>query len=135
MLFPEFGRKKDFHMGQAAVVNPSEHTFEEHDWGHLEWIVSGKKGNSEKLTVGKCFIKPGRENPPHYHPNCDEVLHVLQGTISHRIGDEFVRMSAGDTVSIPTGMLHNASNVGTDEAIFLICFSSADRQAVGEGLS
>lgn len=121
-------------MTHSAVVRPEGHQVEEHPWGHLEWIVSGRIGNSTELTVGKCFISPGEQNPPHYHPNCDEVLHVLQGTISHRLGDEFIEMSAGDTISIPTGVLHNARNIGTDEAIFVICFSSADRQAVGEGL-
>ena len=41
-------------------------------------------------------------------------------------------MGPGDTISIPSGALHNASNLGTDEAIFVISFSAPDRQTVGE---
>lgn len=116
----------------AVIMRAGESLVEEHDWGRLVWMVSGKLGNSDKLTVGTCTIKPGCANPAHYHPNCDEVLHVLHGVIEHRVGDEYVQLSAGDTISIPTGQIHNARNVGTDNAELVISFSSADRQTVGE---
>ncbi len=102
------------------------------DWGHLEWMVSGELGNSSTMTVGRCYILPGRENPRHFHPNCDEVLHVLTGTIEHSFGDEVIPMTAGDTISIPIGVMHNARNVGDDEAVFVIAFSTPDREVVGE---
>lgn len=105
---------------------------EYHEWGRLVWMVSGKVGNSETMTVGKCFIKPSCANPVHYHPNCDEVLHVVRGRIEHRVDDEYFEMSAGDTVSIPTGHRHNARNIGTEEVECMISFSSADRQTIGE---
>ena len=102
------------------------------EWGHLEWMVSGERGNSDTMTVGRCYIKPGRENPRHFHPNCDEVLHVLTGSIEHSFGEEVIAMSAGDTISIPTGVMHNARNVGDEEAVFVIAFSSAYREVIGE---
>lgn len=105
---------------------------EEQEWGRLEWMVSGALGNSERMTVGRCYIRPGEQNPRHYHPNCDEVLHVLQGSILHSIDDDKFEMGPGDTVSIPSGAVHNARNVGADEAIFVIAFSTPDRQTVGE---
>ncbi len=109
----------------SVVVEPQE-------WGRLEWMVSDAIGNSDTLTVGKCYIRPGMQNPPHHHPNCDEVLHVLRGRIRHRVGDDYVEMGPGDTISIPTGAIHNAHNVGEEEAEFVICFSTARRQVVGE---
>lgn len=110
---------------QAQDVSP-----EHYPWGRLDWFVSGALGNSDKLTVGRCRIEPGKANPPHYHPNCDEVLHVLQGHIRHRLGDEFIEMHEGDTISIPTGTIHNAENIGTEPAILFIAFSAPDRQVV-----
>lgn len=118
---------------RIGVNRSTDREVENLDWGRLEWMVSGRLGNSTTLTVGKCYIKPGCANPPHHHPNCDEVLHVLRGRIEHRVGDEYVEMSAGDTISIATGQVHNARNVGDEEAEFLISFSSADRRTVGEG--
>jgi mannose-6-phosphate isomerase-like protein (cupin superfamily) len=81
---------------------------------------------------GEAVIKPGQENPRHFHLNCDEVLHVLKGHILHTMGDKSVEMNEGDTVSIPAGVHHNAKNIGTENAVLAISFSSADRQAVGE---
>lgn len=124
----------DFDMAQHHVrlTRSGDTTAEEHPWGRLIWMVSGALGNSDTMTVGRCHIAPGQANPRHYHPNCDEVLHVLQGTIEHSLDDEVVRMGPGDTISIPIRTMHNARNVGSDEAIFVITFSSADRQVVGE---
>lgn len=118
--------------GNATVARATEHEIDVTEWGRLEWMISGRLGNSTTMTVGKCYIAPGRQNPRHHHPNCDEVLHVLQGTIEHSADDDRVTMRAGDTISIPQGVVHNARNVGDDEAVFVISFSSADRQVIGE---
>ncbi|MFC7623683.1 cupin domain-containing protein [Microlunatus sp. GCM10028923] len=105
---------------------------EDQDWGRLVWMVSGRQGNSTTMTVGRCYLDPGQQNPRHYHPNCDEVLHVLQGRILHSVDDATFEMGPGDTVSIPSGKVHNARNLGTEQAIFVISFSDPDRQTVGE---
>jgi quercetin dioxygenase-like cupin family protein len=117
-------------MSSDRLARAKDNVSEDFPWGRLDWFVSGALGNSDVLTVGRCTIEPGQANHAHYHPNCDEVLHVLQGTIRHRLGDEHFEMSAGDTISIPTGTVHNAENIGSDQAIFLITFSTADRQIV-----
>jgi quercetin dioxygenase-like cupin family protein len=105
---------------------------EPQSWGRLEWMVSDALGNSDTLTVGKCFIQPGQQNPVHHHPNCDEVLSVISGRIRHRVGDEYVEMTAGDTISIPKGSIHNATNIGDEQCELLICFDTAKREVVGE---
>jgi quercetin dioxygenase-like cupin family protein len=117
---------------RGGLAKAGSSTIDPQPWGRLEWMVSGAVGNSDTLTLGKCFIRPGQQNPAHHHPNCDEVLHVLRGTILHRVDDEYFEMGPGDTVSIPTGRIHNARNTGDVEAELLICFSTPDRQVVGE---
>ena len=117
-------------MTEGRIARAQDNVGEDYPWGRLDWFVSGARGNSDKLTVGRCQIDPGHANAPHYHPNCDEVLHVLHGKIRHRLGDEYVEMTDGDTISIPTGAVHNAENIGTDRAVLLITFSTADRQVV-----
>lgn len=117
---------------EAKVAPAAEHIVEETDFGKLVWMVSGGQGNSTTMTVGRCYIAPGRANGRHYHPNCDEILYLQQGRIRHSMGDTIVEMSAGDAVSIPTGIVHNAENIGDEEAICVISFSTPDRQAVGE---
>ena len=83
------------------------------------------------MTTGVAIIKPGQANPLHFHPNCDEILHVISGKIRHTMNEVTTEMAAGDTVSIPQGVLHNATNIGTEDAVLAISFSSAYREAIG----
>jgi len=116
-----------------AVVSPAKHSqVLPQPWGQLTWYVSRELKNSDTMTVGQAIINPGQENPRHYHPNCDEVLHVVKGHILNSMGDRTVEMFEGDTVTIPAGIHHNAKNLGTEPAILAISYSSADRIAVGE---
>jgi quercetin dioxygenase-like cupin family protein len=115
----------------VLLTTPQTETVSPQPWGRLVWMVSGERGNSHVLTVGRCHLNPGQANPYHFHPNCDEVLHVVQGEIEHSLGDCRFAMSAGDTVSIPQGTVHNARNTGPTEAVLFIAFSTADRQVVG----
>jgi len=120
-------------MNDVRVIRKRDAVVQAFDWGELHWFASGQIGNSEKMTVGKCIIRPGCENPRHLHPNCEEVLHVLSGTISHSIGnDQAFEMHAGDTIAVPAGVMHNARNVGTDDAVLMISFSSPVRETQGE---
>ncbi len=123
---------EDLRKQPPTVARADSYDIEETPWGRLVWMVAGRLGNSATMTVGQCYIEVGNANPRHYHPNCDEVLHVLHGEIEHSLNDDTFRMSAGDTVSIPTGTIHNARNVGEEQAVLFIAFSSADRQTVGE---
>jgi mannose-6-phosphate isomerase-like protein (cupin superfamily) len=84
------------------------------------------------MTVGMATINPGKENPVHMHPNCDEILHVLQGQIMNRVGDKEYEMRAGDTVTVPEGTPHNARNIGKDDAVLSISYNTPDRIAIGE---
>jgi quercetin dioxygenase-like cupin family protein len=118
--------------GRGGLTRTGDVVVDPQPWGRLEWMVSDAIGNSDVLTIGKCYIDPGQQNPPHYHPNSDEVLHVISGTIEHRVDDSYFPMGAGDTISIPQGKIHNARNVGDDQAVFLIVFNTAFREVVGE---
>jgi quercetin dioxygenase-like cupin family protein len=103
------------------------------DWGNLTWFATRRLGNCNDQTVGRCVLLPGKSNPRHYHPNCSEVLVVIQGRILHTAaGGSQVELHEGDTVTIPANIRHFATNIGTEHAILFISFSSADRETIGE---
>jgi Uncharacterized conserved protein, contains double-stranded beta-helix domain len=104
----------------------------EQPWGRIVWLASRGLGNSTTMTFGRVTIKAGQSNPRHRHPNCDEILHLLSGRLEHSLGDEKFVMEPGDTISIPTGVWHNARALGDADAEMAICFSSADRETEGE---
>ena len=120
----------------AIVITPAAQTQQlSFDWGELTWFASQTLGNQSDITMGRCVIKPGAENPLHYHPNCSEVLVVAQGTIEHTApGGKVAVLHAGDVASIPPNVVHHARNIGHVEAIVWISFSSANRETVGHGV-
>lgn len=118
-------------VGKSTVAKKADNKVVEMPWGQLRWFTSAELKNSRTMTTGMAIIKPGQTNPRHFHPNCDEILHVISGRISHRMNEVTVEMEAGDTVSIPQGVLHNATNIGDTDAVLSISFNSAYREAVG----
>lgn len=112
-----------------SFLRAADSAHSEHSWGALTWLASAALGNSSDMTVGRCLIKPGQENPPHSHPNCSEVLTLLQGRIAHTVeGGREVEMAPGDTITIPATLPHHARNIGPDDAVMIIAFSSAYRE-------
>lgn len=122
----------DGELSRGGFIAAAKAQVEQKPWGRLEWMVAGDMGNSDVLTVGKCLIDSGNHNPAHFHPNCDEVLYVIRGTIWHRIGERYLAMGPGDAISIPRGAVHNSENTGEEQAELLIVFSTATREVVGE---
>jgi mannose-6-phosphate isomerase-like protein (cupin superfamily) len=84
-------------------------------------------------TLGLATILPGKQNPVHYHPNCEEVLYVISGEGVRRYDDGTVQLKAGMTIRIPAKIKHNLVNTGTEPLRTLVSFSSGDRQTVWVG--
>lgn len=96
-------------------------------WGTLSWLANEKLTGSQGLTVGRVVIRAGQSNPRHRHPGCEEVLYLLKGRLKHSIGDDVVTLSAGDTISIPAGVFHNAVSVGDEDADMIVAYSTGRR--------
>ena len=65
----------------------------------------------------------------HSHPNCDEILYVVQGTVEHSLpegGTTF--LTAGDAIVPQRGKNHQAKNTGNVDAVVAVTFNAADRQ-------
>ncbi len=99
-------------------------------WGSLTWLASQTLGNAEGVTVGRVIIKPGEENPRHRHNNGEEVLYLLTGRLKHWIGDKWVILDAGDTLTVPAGQAHYATNIGQEDADMIVVYSTGHRDFV-----
>ena len=116
---------------EVKVTPADASKVEDYDWGRITWLVSGPLGNSRSMTFGRVTFNAGRSNPDHQHPNCDEILHLLSGRLEHVVGRETCVLNPGDTISVPSGVLHHATAVGGQPAVAVIAFSSADRETRG----
>lgn len=97
----------------------------EYAWGELEWRFA-EEGPAQ-ISSARMLLRAGHESPLHRHPGCEELLHLLEGQVSQRIGDAEQAMSPGDTAFIPAGVPHRSRALGTGDAVLLVAYSLARR--------
>ena len=118
----------------ARVVRKEDVPSQETDWGGLQWLVSAANGASARMTFGRVTLRPGKANPMHSHPNCEEILFVVSGRIEHSLPEGgTAQLGAGDCIVLPEGAPHRARNVGSEEAVVVVAFSSAERETATPG--
>lgn len=86
----------------------------------LQHLVDASDGSTQ-LYLGQQWLQPGERVLDHTHP-CEEILHFLSGAATVRLGDEFLPVAAGESVHIPTGMLHGFTNTGEGELQLFVIF-------------
>ena len=103
-------------------------------WGEMHWLVDDALIEGADLSVARMTLKEDACSESHAHPNCNEVVHLVKGTLEQSVGAERVVMQAGDTVFIPRGSVHGSRNIGRGEATVIVCYSAGSRiyEAVGK---
>ena len=74
----------------------------------------GEETNGAISIIEQPF-EPGLLLPPHVHQN-DVWLHIVEGEMHARVGDEIVKATAGCWVMKPRGIPHTMWNAGTEPA-------------------
>jgi quercetin dioxygenase-like cupin family protein len=117
----------------APVTRMGQVPTETYGQAHIQWLASGQASRARELMLGVTTIAPGGASPPHRHPNCEEVLHMLAGEIDQVVaGQPTVRMAAGDPITIPRNAKHHAINAGPTPATMVVVFSSPQRETIVE---
>jgi mannose-6-phosphate isomerase-like protein (cupin superfamily) len=72
------------------------------------------------FTMSDSTIAPGFPGPPaHSHQQITDTFYVLEGTLTVRLGNDFVDAPVGTYVCIPPGNVHTFSNRGNGQVRFL----------------
>jgi mannose-6-phosphate isomerase-like protein (cupin superfamily) len=114
----------------GKVTDVAQVSVEKNAWGTLQWVCNEKLMPGAAQTLGLATILPGKQNPVHYHPNCEEVLYVISGQGLQSYDGRTVMLKEGMTIRIPANVKHNLQNTGTEPLRTLVSFSSGDRQTV-----
>jgi mannose-6-phosphate isomerase-like protein (cupin superfamily) len=94
----------------------------------LKWIVTEGRMGSKNLTFGRTLFAPGgsAKHALHTHLNAEEVIMVLKGRGTSRVGDEVQKMKAGDICFIPQGVPHSFENFSqTQECEIIFVYGGA----------
>ena len=97
---------------------------DEFEWGSMHWLAEGE---SVGASMAIMKIASQKVSPLHRHHTCNEIIHVTEGKIFQRVGEEWFEISAGETVIVPSGVLHQTGNKGDGDATLTICYSSGVR--------
>ncbi len=77
------------------------------------------------LMFVRAQLPPGEAHNFHHHPEMEEILYILSGTPEQWIEKEKRVMRAGDSIYLPTGIVHGTFNVGSEPLDFLAVLSPA----------
>jgi mannose-6-phosphate isomerase-like protein (cupin superfamily) len=114
----------------GKVTDAAQLPVERNEWGTLQWVCNEKLMPGSAQTVGLATILPGKQNPVHFHPNCEEVLYVISGQGLHSYDGRTIALKAGMTIRIPANVKHNLVNTGTETLRTLVSYSSGERKTV-----
>lgn len=113
--------------GQEKMSEPGTRR----DWGSQVWLATRALTGSS-LSMTRMTITPGHSGEAHRHPNADEVIYLVKGSVEVRAGDETFPLGVTDSLAIPGGLPHQIHNHGIEEAELLICYSSGNREYTPE---
>jgi quercetin dioxygenase-like cupin family protein len=83
------------------------------------WYFKDGLGDSDSLVLVRARIEQGSGHPFHSHPEMDEIIYVLEGSMEQWIEKERRMVGPGDSVYLPRGVIHGCYNVSESDCVFL----------------
>ena len=75
-----------------------------------------RRTTADALEVEALYAPGGTAPPKHFHPSQAEHFEVLSGTVRTLVDDRERTLSAGDTLDIPAGAVHQMWNEAGEPA-------------------
>ena len=82
------------------------------DWGRLRWLCNPPSTGARDLTVIDVTLSPGKGHNFHKHPDQEEVILCVAGSVEQWVDREKRILGPGDSAFIPAGVVHASFNVG-----------------------
>lgn len=103
--------------------NVQDATPAESDHGETVYETVGHvAGGSTSHSLAQIVLAPRSASLPHYHPVAEETYHILSGEGVVQVDQERVAVQPGDSITIAPGEVHQITNTGQYELVFLaIC--------------
>lgn len=85
----------------------------------LTWVRTGQETDGQ-YSLLYAEYEPGITVFPHYHTLYSETVHMLEGTLTGRIGGRDVRVEAGEEALVPPNTVHQWLSAGETTLRFLM---------------
>ena len=103
-----------------------------YDWGAVKWVANNELAPGCEQSFGLVHITPGKTNSEHWHTAAEEIVYMLQGECTVRVGDKRLTIVPGQTLIIPQGVKHEVSNEGWEPVVYVCSFSASVRGTLFE---
>ncbi len=80
------------------------------DWGVMGWASRPATTAARDLVVIEVTLETGQGHAFHKHPDQEEVIYVIDGTVEQWIEQEKQQLSAGDSAFIGADVVHASYN-------------------------
>ena len=97
----------------------------------IRGLASPSRGATEVMTY-LVEMSPGQRVPDHAHDH-EEVSYVVSGRCTISIEEEETVLQSGDTVVIPSGIVHRAWTDEQSDAVVLVSMPSGTILIRGDG--
>ena len=74
------------------------------------------------MHIGHLTINPGTRVVTHIHPDTEEAMIIVEGSLEAILADEVVNVGPGDAVLAPAGVKHGFVNRTQEKATLLAAF-------------
>ena len=92
-------------------------------------LVDAAQG-SQSLKIGELTIAPNTRVPRHIHPNTEEAMIILEGTLDVVLGNQRMTVGPGHVVLAPAGTVHGFLNRTQEPARLLFVFPTQQVERV-----
>jgi len=87
------------------------------------WELSGLRTGLSAISSAFVSVDPGAISPRHWHDATEEIYMIVSGCGMIYLGESTQRVSPGDCVSIPLGLVHAIGNPGPEPLLMWVATS------------
>ena len=91
------------------------------DGSEIRELLAHRNSVIRNQSLAEARIPVGSATKEHYHPLCEEIYYITQGTGRMRIEGELRDVKVGDAIAISPGKKHKIWNTGKDVLHLLCC--------------
>ncbi len=93
------------------------------DWGTIGWLSRPESTGAKDIVAMEVGLLPGYGHDFHKHPEQEEVIYVIEGSVEQWLEDKKQTLKAGDSVFIGANIVHASFNVSTAPAKLFVTLS------------
>ena len=111
--------------GPGRFITAADAEREQLPWGKLAWLSRPGTTGARDLVVIEVDLLPGQGHNFHQHPDQEEVLYLISGTVEQWLEREPSILKPGDSIFIDKDIVHASFNTSKEPARFLAILGPA----------